>query len=417
MSLSPQAQRGQVFLEQGRFPEAEKYFRQSLAEEPNDSAALYFLSVCQARQDRQKEALDSINRALALEPEAGNFHAFRALLLCGLRRSGEALKSAEEALRLEPDSDYAWSAHASVFLSLKQWGKAETSARKALDLNPDNASAANQLAHSLRLQNRLQESSDQTAYMLGQNPEDPATRITAGWTDLQRGDNKAAEAHFLEALRLDAGNDAAKDGLKEAFRARSPLYRAYLNYCFFLQRFTDGKQWLIIIGLIFAVNFADAVLPKPLALLVVVLYFLFVLWAHVARAVGNLQLSFDKSACHALNTLEKIEAWVVGGGVVAGLPLFLAGLALAMPLLFIPGLTLIAMSFPFAYTFTNKARAGRILFGLTGVYVVAIGSLNAAVAAGLIPESPVLTAATMGAWLAVIAVTWLASVTSLNRRS
>ncbi len=416
MSLSPQALRGQVFLEQGRFPEAEKYLRESLAEEPNDPGALYFLSVCQARQDRHKEALESMDRALSLEPEAGDFHAFRGLLLTDLRRPSDAMTSVEEAIRLEPDSDYAWSARASVYLSQKQWAKAEASARKALDLNPDNPSAANQLAHALRLQNRLQESSDQTAYMLSQNPEDPDTRVTAGWTDLQRGDNQAAEAHFLEALRLDAENEAAKDGLKEAFRARSPLYRAYLSYCFFLQRFTEGKQWLIIIGLIFAVNIADAILPKPLALLVVVLYFLFVLWAHVARAVGNLQLSFDRFARHALSTPEKLEAWVVGGGVVAGLPLFLGGLALDLPPLFILGLTLIAISFPFAYTFTNKAPAGRILFGLTGVYVLMIGLLNTAVALGYLPESPVLASATIAAWISVMVVTWLANVRALNRR-
>lgn len=416
MSLSPQAQRGRVFLEQGRFPEAEKYFQESLAQEPNDPAALYYLSVCQARQDRQKDALGTIDRALALEPEAGDFHAFRGLVLTDLRRPADAMKAVDEALRLEPDSDYAWSSQASVFLSQKQWVKAEASARKALDLNPDNPSAANQLAHALRLQNRLQESSDQTAYMLGQNPEDPDTRITAGWTDLQRGDNKSAEAHFLEALRLDAGNEAAREGLKEAFRARSPIYRAYLSYCFFLQRFTEGKQWLIIIGLIFAVNIADKVLPGPLALLVVVLYFLFVLWAHVARAVGNLQLCFDKFARHALSTPEKLEAWVVGGGVVAGLPLFLGGLALNLPPLFIVGLTLIAISFPFAYTFTNEAPAGRVLFGLTGLYVLVIGLLNMAVALGYLLESPVLSAATIAAWIAVMIVTWLANVRALNRK-
>ncbi len=416
MSLSPQARRGQVFLEQGRFSEAEKYFRESLAGEPNDPAALYFLAVCQARQDRLKEALATMDRALALEPEAGDFHAFRGLVLNDLHRPSEAMKAVEEALRLEPDSDYAWSSKASVFLALKQWANAEAAAHKALDLNPDNPAAANQLAHALRLQNRLQESSDQTAYMLGQNPEDPDTRITAGWTDLQRGNNKSAESHFLEALRLDAGNEAARDGLKEAFRARSPLYRAYLTYCFFLQRFTAGKQWLIIIGLIFAVNFADAVLPRPLALLVVVLYFLFVLWAHVAGAVGNLQLCFDKFARRALTTPEKLEAWVVGGGVVVGLPLFLGGLALVLPPVSVVGLTLIACSFPFAYTFTNKAPAGRIVFGLTGVYVLVIGALNTTVALKHLPESPALSAATLTAWIAVMLVTWLANVRALNRR-
>lgn len=416
MNLSPQSQRGQVILEQGRFPEAEKYFRESLAEEPNDPSALYFLAVCQARQDRGAQALETMDRALSLEPEVADFHAFRGLLLADLRRHADALKSVNEALQLEPDSDYAWSAQAGVFLSRKEWAKAEASARKALELNPDNASAANQLAHALRLQNRLQESADQTAYMLSENPEDVDSRITAGWVALQSGDHKGAEAHFLEALRLDADNEDARDGLKEAFRARSPMYRGYLNYCFYLQRFTDGKQWLIIIGLIFAVKFANAILPGPIAMLVIVLYFLFVLWAHVAQAAGNFQISFDRFARHALNTPEKVEAWVVGGGVVAGLPVFLIGLATGIAPLLIIGLTLIAMAFPFAYTFTNKSHFGRMLFGATGLFVLATGLANLAVATGLSPERTEISGATAIAGLAVMAVTWLANVRALNQR-
>lgn len=416
MSDSTQSRRGLILLEQRRFADAEKYFREALAADPNDPLALYYLSLCLANQDRPKEALDAVGRAISLEPEEASFHAFRAFILAGLKKSSDARAAAELAVTLDPDSDYAHSALAAAYLSASQWTKAEESARKALDLNPDNVNASNQLAHALRLQNRLQESADQAGYMLSHDPEDPQTHVTAGWIALQQGNQKVAEKHFLEALRLDASNEAAREGLKESFRARSPLYRTYLSYCFFLQRFTQGKQWLVIIGLLVAVNVVRQVLPGPLALLVIVLYFLFVLWVHVARAVGNLQVSLDRVARHSLSLPEKLEAWAVGGSVLLGVPAFILGVFLQIPYLLIPGLALVGASFPFAYTFTNKSRTGRIVFGGTALYILATGAASLAAALGIIPQSPALETAVGLAFISVMAVTWLANVRALNQR-
>ena len=259
MSAAAATQRGRILLEQRRYPEAEKYFRDALANDPNDPEALYFLAICQTNQDRNKEALETIDRALSVAPDMADFHALRAFVLIDLRRINESLRASEEALRLEPDSDFALTARAAAFLSRNEWATAEAAARKALDINPENSVAANQLAHALRFQNRLEESAEQTSYMLSQDPESGENHSTAGWLALQRGDSRKAEEHFLEALRLDAGNESARLGLKEAFKSRSAIYRWYLNYCFFMQRFTAGKQWLVILGLLFAVNIA----PRP----------------------------------------------------------------------------------------------------------------------------------------------------------
>lgn len=413
---SPSAQRGLILIEQGRYPDAEKFLRESLAQEPNDPAVLYYLAVCELNQHRPKEAFATIERALALDPDVDSFHALRGLILIDLKRTGEAKASIEEALRLDPDSDFAFVALASLHISKNEWAEAETAARRALEINPENGIAANQLAHTLRLQNRLQESADRTEYMLSQNPEDANTHCAAGWTALQRGLHKKAEEHFLEALRLDAGNAAAREGLKESFKARSPLYRAYLNYCFFMQRFTAGKQWLVVLGLILAVRVAGAILPPPLAILVIVLYFLFVLWVHVARAVGNFQLTFDRFARHALSLGERFEAYFVGGGVVLGLLLVLGGVLASLPLALISGITLIAMSFPLSYTFTNRSVAGRWVFGGAAVFVAAMGVAN------FVNQ---IVGDTLGSWvpsltslagLVVIGVTWLCAVPALNRR-
>lgn len=413
---SPSAQRGLILIEQGRYPEAEKFLRESLAQEPNDSAVLYYLAVCELNQGKPKEALETLDRALGLTPDAEHLHALRGLVLVKLKRAGEAKASIDEALRLDPDSDFAFVALASWHIEKNQWAEAETAARRALEINPENGVAANQLAHTLRLQNRLQESEDRTAYMLSQNPENADTHCAAGWTALQRGQVKKAEEHFLEALRLEAGNAAAREGLKEAFKARSPIYRAYLNYCFFMQRFTAGKQWLVVIGLIVAVKVAGAILPPPLAMLLIVLYFLFVLWVHVARAVGNFQLTFDRLARHSLNLGEKLEAYFVGGGVMLGVLLALAGVLIGWPISLTAGITLIAMGFPLAYTFTNRSAAGRAVFGLTAIFVAVMGAANIAEIVLGRTLGPWVGALTPLAGLAVIAVTWLCAIPALNRR-
>jgi hypothetical protein len=203
--------------------------------------------------------------------------------------------------------------------------------------------------------------------------------------------------------------------LKEAFRAKSPIYRAYLNYCFFMQRFTADKQWLVIIGLLVIVNGADKLLG-PYGWLVTGAYLLFVLWLHVAMPVGNLQLSFDRSARHALDRGEKIEAWVCGGGVLIGFPLFVVGMLAHIPAAKVAGITLVGAAFPFAYTFKN-ATAGRWLFGAIGAFVLAAGAVNlTAVVSG---DSSHRAAEVLGglAFLSVLAVTWIANIPAIQRRS
>ena len=116
-------------------------------------------------------------------------------------------------------------------------------------LDADNSASANQLAQALRLQNKHAENASHLAGMLSRDPEDPYTHANAGWAALQRGERRAAEVHFREALRLSPGFESAREGLLTSFRARSPLYRAYLRYCFAMQRLGAGSRWAVIIGL------------------------------------------------------------------------------------------------------------------------------------------------------------------------
>ena len=313
---NPQVLRGLQLKQLGRFADAETAFKEALAQDPNDAFALHHLAGCQWQiPTRRKEALQTIDQAIAIEPNEASHHVLRAFILCSLDRGKEALASTRAALALDPTNSAAFTAEAQAYLHLENWAQAEASARKALSFDADNSGAANQLAQALRLQNKQAENDAHLTGMLARDPEDAFTHANAGWSALHRGAHREAEVHFREALRLDPDFDYAREGLLTSFRARSPLYRAYLKYCFAMARLNRGARWMVILGFYFGVQIAGRI---PGGYIIVALYFLFVLWVWVARPVGNALLLFDPFARYALRPPEKVEASVVTGSLVVG---------------------------------------------------------------------------------------------------
>lgn len=418
-SNSGYVQRGMLLREQRRYAEAEGFFRDALAQNPNDAFALMQLAGCQLQlPDRAKDALASIDRALAIEPNDAIYHGMRAYILCRLDHPADALQSARDGIAISPDSAFIFTAEAQAFLLMEKWAEAETAARQALSFDADNSTAANQLAQALRLQNKMAENAGQISGMLARDPEDAQTHCSAGWAALQRGERQVAETHFLEALRLDPDSENARNGLLNSFRARSPLYRAYLAYSFRMQRLSRGARWGVIVGLYIAMRFSREIFTgtlAPVGIAIGVLYALFVLWVWIAKGVGNFILMFDRVAKHALRRNEKIEACFVGGGITVGLLLLLIGFALQQESLFIPGVALVATAFPFSMTFTNSSKLGTYLFGaigFTGLLAFVSLLLAAAIKNDTLGDISLILF-TIGAGGAVVS-TWLGNIRKLR---
>lgn len=408
---SPQLLRALQLKELGRYVDAAKALEESLAADPDDAFALHHLAGCQFQiPERRRDALPTIRQAIAIEPNEADHHVLQSFILSALDRPKEALASAQSALNLDPHSSVAFSAEAQAHLQSERWAEAERTAREALSLDADNATAANQLAQALRLQNKMAENAGHLAAMLARDPDDAFTHANAGWSALQRNQHRDAESHFREALRLDPDMESAREGLLTSFRARSPLFRAYLQYCFFMQRLSAGSRWAFIIGLYAAAHFAKY-LKGGIGLAILVCYFLFVLWVWVAKPVGNLMLLFDRFARHALRAREKIEAAAVGGGIIVGLALLVAGFSISSANCATLGIGLIAASFPLSLTFTNGSRLGAGLFG-----TVAAITLSGAVLSvlPLVSDKAADSIFSFGC-LGCLAATWLGNVPALRK--
>jgi hypothetical protein len=206
--------------------------------------------------------------------------------------------------------------------------------------------------------------------------------------------------------------------LLESFKARNPLYRAYLSYCAFMQKFTGAAQWLIVIGIFVGYRLIKGALStvSPLAgSIVVIVYLLFVFWIWLASGIGNGMILLDRHAKHALRRGERWEGICVGGGIAIGLVLILIGVLIPIyPLAFSGGFLAIS-TLPASLTFTNESRSGRKVFGAIfalNIFGAVVAGFAAIVSPAQTPDV-VLSMFSVGALLVVLC-TWIGGIESLR---
>jgi len=414
---------GLLLQDQGRLEEAESCFYEVLAWEPENDFVYSRLALCQLEQPgKKRRALESIDEAIRLRADEGVHHSVKSLILSELRRGKEALASADEAIAIDPGDPLALSARAAACCALDRWAEAEEWSRRALAADGDHSMAANLLAHALRLQGKTEENAATVEALLAADPEDGLAHVNAGWNALQQGDPRRAETHFREALRLDPDSEIAREGLLESFRARSRFYRLYLSYCFFMQRFTAGRQWAILIGVLVAYQGGRLLLERTHPLLaggLVCLWLGLVMWVWLAPGVGNALVLLDRLARLALWRGEKLQGIAVGGGLVVGAALVGGGLALGFAPAALAGGALIASTVPASLAFANESPAGRRIFGGITAYLY-VAAISVLVLEGIRFPAERLHGATvilgLLGLLGAVLCTWLGNVPALRRK-
>jgi len=415
---------GLLLQEQGRLEEAETCFYGVLTREPENDFVYGRLALCQlSMPGKKKTSLDTIEKAIQLWADEPFYHGVKSLILAELRRGKEALEAADRAVALNPEDGFSLAAKANAYCTMDRWAEGEEWSRKALAVDSDNAMAANLLTHTLRLQGKSSENAAAVEQLLAEDPEDSFVHVNAGWSALQRGEQERAEEHFRKALRLDPDSDMAREGLLESFRARSRFYRWYLSYTFFMQRFTGGKQWAIIIGIYllyrFTVKALESVSPI-FAGVFVILWLAIVMWVWLAPGVGNFLIFLDKNAHFALKGGERAQGLAVGGGLALGIPGVAASLITGYEPAFFAGIGLVVSTVPASLAFDNESRSGRLVFGAITGFVYLTTAIVAVVEAMQYPAEE-WHSITLGmgslALLSAILCTWLGNVHALRQGS
>ena len=358
--------RAGLLIQHRRYDEAAETLLRTLSQDPNDTAALRMLGICQYSKDQPAPALETFRQAVAIDPEDADLRVWLARTLLELKRPDEAHRVLDDAQAMEPELAEVFSARSQVFFHQTKWAEAEEAAGHALALDSEDLTAQNILSHALLMQGKQTESEAHISARMSRDPENAHTHVAAGYAALRRGDHKDAGAHFLEALRLEPENEAARQGLLTSFRARSAFYRAFLSFSFRVAKLQEKyRQWLFLGAFVVYKLVVAALKPvsPALAMLVVIFYTLFVLWSYVAQGIGTLLILGDPMARLALKPREKWEGILVGGGSVTGLALILLSLALPSSGLGTPGIALAAMSIPWALCLGNDNAAGRKLYG------------------------------------------------------
>jgi tetratricopeptide (TPR) repeat protein len=379
--MSTPLTRARMLRQHRRHEEAVAMLHSHLAHQPDDPMAHIELALNRVEIPGSKAlALEDARKATGLLPDDPFPQALQANILCQLDREKEALLLAESAIAMDPEDVYSWNAKTLALCGLSRWKEAEESAKQALEVDPDDESASNLMAHVLRLQNKLEESQQESRRRLARDPDNAFSFANAGWAALQRRQVKEAEDLFKEALRLNPELKFAKEGLKESYRARSAFYRLFLRWAFFMQRFSEKHQTLIIIGLVVGfrvVRTIAAAVHPLLALLVVIVYYLFLFGTWLSSGIANFLILKDPVARMSLDRSEKVEGLVIGFLFFVGLLVLVAGAATGMLPAAVAGGTMMVAAIPASLVFTNASAKGRVVFGACSAAVLALGAIVA----------------------------------------
>jgi protein O-GlcNAc transferase len=91
-------------LQAGRLAEADRLFRQALAQKPDHADALHLAGCTASKMRRSAEAVELIRRAIAVDPKQSVFHNNLGLALLVLGKKHEAIAAFRAAIALRPDA-------------------------------------------------------------------------------------------------------------------------------------------------------------------------------------------------------------------------------------------------------------------------------------------------------------------------
>jgi tetratricopeptide (TPR) repeat protein len=322
--MNANLERALLLYQQSRHDLAEAELRQALTVDPHDAYAHALLALCLVEREQYADATTEAEQAVHLAPDYSFTHYAVARVRYARNHYPEARAAVEEALRLDSnDADY-FALLASIHLEERHWQPALEAAERGLQFDPEHVGCTNLRAMAMVKLGRKAEAGATIATALSRHPDNSLTHANQGWTLLEKGDAKAALEHFREAMRLDPGNDWARQGIVEALKARNILYAAMLKYFLWMSKLSPNVQWGIILGGYFGNQLLRRLSESnpdlaPWILPLRILYISFALMTWVADPLFNLMLRLNRFGRHALSREQTIASNWIGASLFIAL--------------------------------------------------------------------------------------------------
>ncbi|MDQ1090041.1 tetratricopeptide repeat protein [Siphonobacter sp. SORGH_AS_1065] len=383
---SSQLNKARLLMNLNRASEAIQELKQWLVLYPEDIEALSLLIQAYISTDQHKAALETAEDMLGMIPDYSLSHYFYGVTLMLNKRYKEAEESLLQAIEMDPwDADY-FSMLGALHNLQKNWEKGLFYADQGLAVDPEHVRCLNTRTEALTKLGRLEELQSTIEDTLAADPHNAYTQANVGWSKLERGNVHEARQHFAESLRINPTYEYAQGGMKEAVKAKNPIYRAYLGYLFWMNRHQSSVQWTIIIGFMIGQNMIRQYAERyPILNVALVLMILFMYLTWVMMPIGYLILQLDS---YGRLALEKRQKWV---GIITGVALLIGTLTLGVYYL-IPFFIPVDSSSPAAYYLGQYSHYYELLF-ILGLYSLLV----------IIPLSRVITdAEELPTWFKVV---------------
>ena len=304
--------RGQVLMEQQRYKEAAEEFKLAITEEPDDAFGHASLANALLLSGRPTQALESVGTAL--QKDASCAFAFWVMAMLRMERQEwtEAEQAIRSAIELEPDDASNHGLLARIHCERRNFEAALQAANAGLALDAQDDLCLTFRSRALMGLGRAAEARQDADTLLADDPEDDWNHCLRADQLLAARDYEGARRHYLEALRIDSRNAAARHGLALSLKARSPVFSLLLRALVQLDRCSAWASWMVIILLFVSMRIGRALTRAHPEWLVPYEAALALVWGvtilmFIANPVFDLVLRFDRETRHVL-TEDEIKA-------------------------------------------------------------------------------------------------------------
>lgn len=385
MSSTESFQRGVVLFEQKRWRQAVQEFSRFLEDHPLDSDGHAYLGMCLVHDKDYVGAAVVAARAVACDPSSSYAHYAASVVAQRSNRLEEAERAISAALELDATNPAYLGSAAFLALALKDWSRALDLAVRGLEVDPLHSTCYDARAMALIHMGQSVDAMEQLRERLREFPEDAETLTTMGWAALHQGDVDLAVRSFSEALRIDAMQELAREGLLEGLKARNPIYARMLRYFMWTRRLRHEEAWRYqIVSTMSArgLQYLRRRFPGMRWLLgpLIFLDLLFTYLTWTASSFANMMLAFDSRTRVMLDESEIFQGRATGvalAAAVIGLP---AGIMLKSVALFVMGLVGVTILIPLSTVFEchpgwPRKLMGSITGGLLALALFAVARL------------------------------------------